>query len=152
MVQSFVLPSAIPPLSDVLLTSLVVQRQVCGMLSVRFWAPSPGSYCHFLSAHLCHAAIQVVIDRGERSSKDTKLLQSGCADPILSAVSTHKASTSVALRQYGKEALCARSTCIELPAIILLMVSIGETMKKACGSISGSRACPLMRSPRPWNR
>ena len=79
---------------------------------------------NFCSRLLCPVVFQVVIDRGERSSKDTKLLQYGCADPILSAVSTHKASTSVALRQYGKEALCARSTCIELPAIILLMVSI----------------------------
>jgi len=44
MVQSSILPSAIPPLSDILLASLVVSRQVCGMLSIRFWAPSPSHF------------------------------------------------------------------------------------------------------------
>ena len=40
--------------------------------------------------------------------KETKSLQDGCVEPILSAVSNHKASTTVALHEYEK-GVCMRT-------------------------------------------
>jgi hypothetical protein len=51
----------------------------------------------------CEIASLGTTDSLKAQRKDTKLLQSWCAAPILSAVSNHTASTTWFLQGYGKE-------------------------------------------------